>query len=61
MKRNYISPSTQIMPISVENHILDMSTNGSITIDDDQTVDTELVKGENPFSHNVWDDDWSAK
>ena len=61
MKRNYISPSTQIMPISVENHILDRSTNGSITIDDDQTVDTELVKGENPFSHNVWDDDWSAK
>ena len=58
MKRIYISPETQITLLSIQSHLLEWSSQGSLNIDQEQTVDNALVK---QHSYNVWDDDWSSK
>lgn len=61
MKKTYIIPELLIVKVNTQHHLMDLSTNGSMSIQSvsaDDGVDA-FVK-ENMYKDvSVWNDDWS--
>ncbi len=66
MKKTYIIPSTEIMQLSAQEHVLDVSANmvGNVNVTygghsgGGMTSDVKGDRGSRS-DYNVWNDDWS--
>ena len=61
MKKTYIAPTLEMMHVEVQNHLMDLSKNGSYSISEKEASTDAFVKGESSSRYNVWDDDWSRE